>query len=124
MYNKVILIGNLGKDAEVTATDSIRIIKFPLATSESFKSDGEWVNRATWHDIVLFSNYDDNVAESFKKGDKVFIEGKISKSSYEDKDGVKRYSVDIIAAKARRLSNEQESSASASVTNEAADFPF
>ena len=89
--NKVILLGNLGKDPEVRRLDDGRgVANFSLATSETYKNKaGEKVTNTEWHNVVLWSPLAD-IAESYlKKGSQVYIEGKISNRSYEDKDGVK-----------------------------------
>ncbi len=96
--NKVMLIGNLGKDAETRfTTNNLSISNFTLATSNSYKGkDGNWVNETTWHNIVSFS-LSDYMKENLKKGRKFYVEGRISKRDYTDKDGIKRYSTEIIS---------------------------
>lgn len=121
MVNKVILIGNLGKDAEVIATDKVKIVKFPLATSESYKDKkDEWVNITTWHNIVIFQQYDSQ-GEDLKTGDRVYLEGQISNSSYEDKEGNKRYRSEVVARKIRKLGNVVKNETS---DKEVIDLPF
>ncbi len=96
--NKVILLGNLGKDPEVRRLDDGRgVANFSLATSETYKKkSGEKVTNTEWHNIVLWSPLAD-IAESYlKKGSQVYIEGKISNRSYEDKDGVKKYISEVV----------------------------
>ena len=96
--NKVILLGNLGKDPEVRRLDDGRgVAIFSLATSETYKKkSGEKVTNTEWHNIVLWSPLAD-IAESYlKKGSQVYIEGKISNRSYEDKDGVKKYISEVV----------------------------
>jgi single-strand DNA-binding protein len=96
--NKAILVGNLGQDAEVRTTQSnLEITRFSLATTRSWKNkEGEWQNETTWHGIVGF-NLSDYYKERLKKGKKFYIEGRITKNEYTDKDGIKRYSSDIVA---------------------------
>jgi single-strand DNA-binding protein len=96
--NKVMLIGNLGKDAETRfTTNNLSITNFTLATSNSYKGkDGNWVNETTWHNIVSFS-LSDYMKENLKKGRKFYVEGRISKRDYTDKEGIKRYSTEIIS---------------------------
>jgi single-strand DNA-binding protein len=96
--NKIQLIGNLGKDAETRfTTNNVSITSFGLATTSRIKGkDGNWINETTWHNIVAFS-LSDYIKNILKKGKKFYIEGRISKRDYTDKDGVKRYSVDVIA---------------------------
>ena len=96
--NKVMLIGNLGRDAETRfTTNNLSVTNFTLATSNSYKGkDGNWVNETTWHNIVSF-NLSDYMKENLKKGRKFYIEGRISKRDYTDKEGVKRYSTEIVS---------------------------
>jgi single-strand DNA-binding protein len=95
--NKVMLIGNLGRDAETRfTTNNLSVTNFTLATSNSYKGkDGNWVNETTWHNVVSF-NLSDYMKENLKKGRKFYIEGRISKRDYTDKDGIKRYAVEVI----------------------------
>ncbi|MDR3609363.1 MAG: single-stranded DNA-binding protein [Ignavibacteriaceae bacterium] len=96
--NKIQLIGNLGKDAETRfTTNNVSVTSFGLATTSRIKSkDGQWTNETTWHNVVAFS-LSDYIKNILKKGKKFYVEGRISKRDYMDKDGVKRYSVDVIA---------------------------
>lgn len=95
--NRVTLIGNLGRDAETRfTTNNLAITNFSLATTRSYKDkDGNWQNETTWHNITGF-NLSDFFKDSLKKGKKFYIEGRISKRDYNDKDGNKRTSTDII----------------------------
>jgi single-strand DNA-binding protein len=98
--NKVILIGNLGKDPEVKYTQSgMAVAKFSLATNERFKDkDGQWQDRTEWHNIVAFERRAEIVGEYLKKGGKVYIEGSLRTSSWDDKEsGQKKYKTEIIA---------------------------
>jgi len=98
--NKVILIGNLGKDPEVRHLESgATVANFPIATSETYKDrkSGEKVSQTEWHNIVLWRGLAD-VAERFlKKGDKIYIEGKLKTRSWQDQEGNNRYTTEIIA---------------------------
>ena len=96
--NKIQLIGNLGKDAETRfTTNNVSVTSFGLATTSRIKGkDGNWVNETTWHNVVAFS-LSDYIKNILKKGKKFFVEGRISKRDYTDKDGIKRYSVDVVA---------------------------
>lgn len=98
--NKIMLIGNLGKDAETRfTTTNVSVTSFTLATTNGYKGkDGNWVNETTWHNIKAWS-LSDYFKNNLKKGKKFYIEGRLQKSDYTDKDGVKRYSVDVIAEK-------------------------
>src|ERR1035437_9952663 len=95
--NKIQLIGNLGKDAETRfTTNNVAVTSFGLATTSRIKKGDNWENETTWHNVVAFS-LSDFVKNILKKGKKFYVEGRISKRDYMDKDGVKRYSIDVIA---------------------------
>jgi len=98
--NKVILIGNLGREPEVrTAQDGSKIVNFSIATSEFWKdrATGEKKERTEWHRIVIFNDNLSKVAEQYlRKGSKVYIEGQIRTKKYTDKDGQERQSTDIV----------------------------
>ena len=98
--NKVILIGNLGKDPEVKYTQGgMAVAKFSLATNERFMDkDGQWQDRTEWHNIVAVQRLAEIVGEDLKKGGKVYIEGSLRTSSWDDKEsGQKKYKTEIIA---------------------------
>lgn len=96
--NKVILLGNLGKDAETKFTPGgTPVTKFSLATSRRWKDKqtGDWKEETDWHNIVLWQA--ENLANYLTKGQKVYIEGRIQTRSYDDKDGKKQWFTDIVA---------------------------
>lgn len=104
--NKVILIGNLGRDPEVRVIENDRkVAKFSMATTESWndKTTGERVDKTEWHNIVLWRGLADVAEKYLKKGDKVYIEGKIRTRSYE-KDGVTKYFTEIVGDNMTMLS--------------------
>jgi len=96
--NKIMLIGRLGKDAETRfTTNNVSVTNFTLATDYSYKGKtGDWVNETTWHNIVSF-NLSDYFKDNLKKGKKFYVEGRLSKRDYTDKEGVKRYSTDVLS---------------------------
>ncbi|MBS3944171.1 MAG: single-stranded DNA-binding protein [Melioribacter sp.] len=98
--NKVMLIGNLGNDAEHRfTTNNTSVSTFSIATSRGYKGkDGNWVNETTWHNVVAYS-LPDFYKEALKKGKKFYVEGRISKRDYTDKDGIKRYISEVISEK-------------------------
>ena len=109
--NKVILIGNLGKDPEVKYTQAgMPVAKFSLATNERFKDkEGQWQDRTEWHNIVAFQRLAEIVGEYLKKGGKCFIEGSLRTSSWDDKEtGQKKYKTEIIANDLVMLSGRGE----------------
>jgi single-strand DNA-binding protein len=97
--NKVILIGNLGKDPEVRNTqDGTKIVNMTLATSETWndRASGERKERTEWHRIVVFNDRIADVAERFlKKGAKVYVEGSLKTRKWTDKDGQERYTTEV-----------------------------
>ena len=98
--NKVILIGNLGKDPEIKYTPSgTAVAKFSLATNERYKDkSGEWQDRTEWHNIVAWQRLAEIVGEYVKKGSKLYIEGRLQTSSWDDKEsGQKKYRTEVIA---------------------------
>ena len=96
--NKVILIGNVGKDPEIRHLDSgVAVANFTLATSESYNAkNGEKVTNTEWHNIVVWRGLADVVEKYVKKGSKLFLEGKITSRQYE-KDGQTKYFTEIVA---------------------------
>ncbi len=98
--NKVMLIGNLGQDAEHRfTTNNVSVTTFSLATTRNYKNnDGNWVPETTWHNVVAYG-LSDFYKDALKKGKKFYIEGRISKRDYTDKEGVKRYITEIVADK-------------------------
>ncbi|MDI6779157.1 MAG: single-stranded DNA-binding protein [Bacteroidota bacterium] len=97
--NKVMLIGNLGKDPELRYTaNGTPVASFSIATSDSWKDlEGNLTERTEWHNIVAWRKLAEICGEWLKKGQKVYIEGSIRNRSYDDKNGVKRYVTEIIA---------------------------
>ena len=98
--NKVILVGNLGRDPEVRHTqDGKPIVNLSIATSESWrdKSSGERKEKTEWHRVVIFNENLAKVAEQYlKKGATVYIEGQLQTRKYTDKDGVEKYSTEVV----------------------------
>ena len=98
--NKVILIGNVGKDPEVKFTQGgMPVAKFSIATNERFKDkDGNWQDRTEWHNIVAFQKLAEIIGQYLKKGGKCYIEGSLRTGSWDDKEtGKKMYKTEIIA---------------------------
>lgn len=98
--NKVILVGNLGKDPEVRRTqDGKPIVNMTVATSESWrdKQTGERKEKTEWHRVVIFNEGLAKVAEQYlKKGSKVYLEGQLQTRKWTDKDGVEKYSTEVV----------------------------
>lgn len=96
--NKVILVGHLGKDPEVRYLEGgVSVTSFPLATSESYNKDGRKVEQTEWHNIVMWRGLADVAAKFLQKGKLVYIEGKLRTRSFEDKEGIKKYTTEVVA---------------------------
>ena len=121
--NKVILIGNVGKDPEIRHLDSgVAVANFPLATSESYTAkNGERVSTTEWHNIVLWRGLADVAEKYVKKGMQLYVEGRIRSRSYDDKDGNKRYITEIYGDVMRMLTTKDTSSSGSSYGSNAND---
>lgn len=99
--NKAIILGNLGSDPELRSTPSgAQVCNFNVATNESWKDkDGEKHDRTEWHKIIVWGKVAENCQKYLSKGRQVYIEGRIQTRSWEDKEGVKRYTTEIVASK-------------------------
>lgn len=108
--NKVILVGNVGKDPEVRYVDTnVPVARFPFATSETYRSrDGERITTTEWHNVVLWRGLAEVAEKYVKKGSQLFIEGKIRTRSYDDRDGNKRYITEIITDNMQMLGRRPE----------------
>jgi single-strand DNA-binding protein len=109
--NKVILVGNLGADPETRYTaNGGAITNIRLATSEAWKDKqtGENQERTEWHRVVLFGKLGEIAGEYLKKGRQVYIEGSLRTNKYTDKDGIERYSTDIVANEMQMLGGRGE----------------
>ncbi|MFT6715461.1 MAG: single-strand DNA-binding protein [Saprospiraceae bacterium] len=142
--NKVILVGNIGKDPEIRYLDGgVAVANFPLATSETYKDKtGNRVEQTEWHNIVLWRGLAEVTEKYLRKGSQIYIEGKIRTRTWDDKDGIKRYTTEIVADKMTMLGgrkdegsagnqaaqNKNTSSSSSSTTTspqkESDDLPF
>ena len=107
--NKVLLIGNLGKDPEVRYTASgTAVASFSLATSEKFKNKGgEWEERTEWHNVTLWGRLAEIAGEYLAKGKTVYIEGRLQTRKWQDKDGKDRYTTEIVGEKMQMLSTKR-----------------
>ncbi len=103
--NKVILIGNLGRDPEIrNAQDGTKIVTFSVATSESWKDKqtGERKDKTEWHRVVLFNDRLGEVAEKYlRKGSKVYVEGALQTRKWTDSNNVERYSTEVVLSRFR-----------------------
>lgn len=113
--NKVILLGNVGKDPEMRSTGGGTLVaNFTLATSDRQKdAQGNWQDRTEWHNLVAFTRLAEIVRDYVKKGSKLYVEGKIQTRSWDDKEtGAKRYRTEIIVNDISLLSGREEGSSS------------
>ncbi len=108
--NRVILIGNLGKDPEIKFTPSgLAVAKFPLATSTRRKdAEGNYTDYTEWHNIVLWKRQAEVAGEYLKKGMMVYIEGRIQTRSWEDDQGQKRYMTEIVGERMQMFPRKSE----------------
>jgi single-strand DNA-binding protein len=109
--NKVILLGNVGKDPEIRSTPGgMMVANFTLATSDRQKdAQGNWQDRTEWHNLVAFQRTAEIVRDYVKKGSKLYIEGKIQTRSWDDKEsGQKRYRTEIIVNDMSLLSGRED----------------
>jgi single-strand DNA-binding protein len=111
--NKVILLGNVGKDPEIRSTpNGVMVANFTLATSDRFQDpQGNWQDRTEWHNLVTFKRTAEIVRDYVKKGTKLYVEGKLQTRSWDDKEsGQKRYKTEIVVFDLSLLSGRDESS--------------
>jgi single-strand DNA-binding protein len=108
MINKAILVGRLGKDPEVRYTpDGMMVTNFTIATDEQWKDkSGEKVQKTEWHRIVTFGKLAEICGKYLIKGKLVYIEGRIQTRSWDDKDGVKKYTTEIVASDMKMLDSK------------------
>ena len=130
--NKVVLVGHLGGDPETRFTPSgAAVANFNLATNESWKdTNGELQDKTEWHRCVMFGKSAELAGELLKKGQLVYMEGKLQTRNWEDKDGIKRYTTEVVCDMFTMLgrkmdsdSNQQAAPASTSNDDED-DLPF
>jgi single-strand DNA-binding protein len=131
MINKAILVGRLGRDPEVRYTpDGTMVTNFTLATDEQWKDkNGEKVQKTEWHRIVTFGKLAEICGKYLVKGKLVFVEGRIQTRSWEDKDGVKRFTTEIVASNMQMLDSKGQKDADVGrdeppSPNPAADAPM
>ncbi|RYE21526.1 MAG: single-stranded DNA-binding protein [Sphingobacteriaceae bacterium] len=107
--NKVILVGHLGKDPEYRhLEDGVAVASFPLATSEIVLKDGKKVELTEWHNIVLWRGLADIAQQMLNKGKLVYIEGKLKTRSFESREGVKKYTTEIVAENFKLLGRKTD----------------
>lgn len=104
--NKVMLIGNAGKDPEIRHLENgVAVVTLPIATTERYKDrNGEYKEQTEWHNVVFWRGLADIVEKYVRKGSQLFIEGKLRTRSWEDQSGQKKYVTEIVAENLRLLS--------------------
>jgi single-strand DNA-binding protein len=123
--NKVILVGNLGKDPDIRNLESgSKVANFSLATTEFYKGkDGNRAEQTEWHNISVWNQLADLSEKYLKKGDKIYLEGRIRTRSYDDKDGVKKYITEIIGNQMTFLGSPQRSDDNQNTSSAQNDAP-
>lgn len=123
--NKVILIGNLGKDPEVRSLEGgAKVASFSLATNEVFKGkDGNKVEQTEWHNIVVWRGLAELAEKYLRKGSQIYLEGKIKTRSWDDKDGNKRYTTEIVGDNMTFLGKPMSDSQNNPPTHSSDDAP-
>ncbi len=109
MVNRVILIGNLGRDPEVRRLENGAVVaKFSVATNENYKDKGgEWQTQTEWHDVVVWRNLAERAESQLKKGSQVYLEGKLTHRSWQDKDGNNRRTTEVVASYFRMIGRRE-----------------
>jgi single-strand DNA-binding protein len=111
--NKAMIIGNLGRDPEMRYTQSGQAVtQFTVAVNHSHKNaSGEWIEETEWFRVVAWAALAERTAEHLRKGRKVYVEGRLQTRSWEDKDGQKRYTTELIASAVTALDRPREEGA-------------
>ena len=105
--NRITLLGNLGSDPEIKFTGSgVAVCNFSIATTNRFKRGDEWQEETEWHRLVTWNKTAEACAQYLNKGSQVYVEGRLQTRSWEDKDGNKRYSTEIVASNVVFLSSK------------------
>lgn len=112
MINKVVLIGNLGRDPEVRRLENgAAVAQFSVATNENYKDkSGEWQTQTEWHTVVAWRNLAESVERNLSKGKLVYVEGKLTHRKYMDKDNIERYATNVVANVVRLLERREGTS--------------
>lgn len=106
--NKVILVGHLGKESDLRSLNDVAVLSFPLATSEFIKREGIKVEETEWHNIVMWRSLAEIAFKVLKKGALIYLEGKARTRSFTDKEGIKKYTTEIVAEHFAILSRDSD----------------
>ncbi|KXK36920.1 MAG: single-stranded DNA-binding protein [Saprospiraceae bacterium] len=120
MVNKVILIGNLGKDPDIrTLENGTKVGSFTLATNENYKDKNDtWQTITEWHNIVVWRGLAEKVERELKKGSLVYVEGKLTHRRYQDKEGIERSTTEIVASTLNLLEKRERAGVGSNVDPE------
>jgi single-strand DNA-binding protein len=123
--NKVILVGNLGKDPEVRHLENgTAVANFPLATSESYTDkNGERVSTTDWHNVVLWRKLAEVCEKYLKKGDKIYVEGRLKTRSWQDQEGNTKYTTEVVGDSMTMLGKAPEGGSAKSESTATASSP-
>jgi single-strand DNA-binding protein len=109
--NKVILVGNLGKDPEIRHLENgTSVANFPIATSESYKDkEGNRIEQTEWHNVVVWRKLAEIAENYLKKGSQIYLEGKLRTRSWDDQQGIKKYTTEVVADSFTMLGKREDS---------------
>lgn len=109
MINRVILIGNLGRDPEVRRLENgAAVAKFAVATNENYKDkNGDWQTQTEWHDVVVWRNLAERAESTLKKGMQVYVEGKLTHRTWQDQDGNNRRTTEVVGSYFRIIDKKE-----------------
>lgn len=125
--NKAILIGNIGKEPELKKVGEVSCCTFTLATNKNYKDkNGEWQQKTEWHNIVAWRTTAEYAAKYLKKGNLTLVEGEITTRSWEDQQGNKKYTTEIIADRVQLLEKKAKDDTAPATGSEddGSDLPF
>jgi single-strand DNA-binding protein len=123
-FNKIILVGNLGRDPELRYTpDSVAVCDFSMATNERKKDkQGEYHDVPTWFRVTLWRKQAENASKYLKKGSQVYIEGRLSQEEWQDRDGDTKYTLAVSATEMHFIGNKADNSLAAFAGTDAPKF--
>jgi len=126
MINKVILIGNLGRDPEVRHLESgVSVARFSVATNESYQDKNkEWQTVTEWHDVVVWRGLAERAERQLHKGSLIYVEGKLTHRKWQDKEGNDRYTTEVVANTFRSLERRESTQQAAGTDFPAAESPY
>ena len=121
MINKVILVGNLGKDPEVKHFEgSGAVAKFSIATNENYRDkNGEWQSQTEWHNVVVWNAAAERAERMFKRGMQLYVEGKLTTRKWQDQNGNDRYTTEVVGRVVKILGRKEEGSGNSSMPSPA-----